>query len=227
MTKKNEQSEGNEMIIDRPKTISEMSIYAKLLHCRSELRNLDIKKSGYNSYSNFSYYELKDFLGPIMDLCLAYNIFTEISFNNEIATLTITNIDKTEEKVIFTSPMSSAKLTACHEIQNLGAVETYERRYLYITAFEIIEPDVLDATSGKDKAAPKTEAAGAAGNLTEKQVKMLFAKAYKKGYGFDKVKKQVTKLYGIDRVEDLTKAQFKELCDKYDALEDKAEDKAE
>jgi len=35
------------------------------------------------------------------------------------------------------SPMSSAALKGCHEVQNLGAVQTYLRRYLWVTAMEI------------------------------------------------------------------------------------------
>jgi hypothetical protein len=50
----------------------------------------------------------------------------------------------------ITSPMGSAALKGCHEVQNIGAVETYQRRYLWVTAMEIVEHDVLDATNGKD-----------------------------------------------------------------------------
>jgi hypothetical protein len=42
--------------------------------------------------------------------------------------------------------MSSANLKGCHEVQNLGAVETYIKRYLYQNCFEIVEGDVLDST---------------------------------------------------------------------------------
>jgi hypothetical protein len=42
--------------------------------------------------------------------------------------------------------MSSASLKGCHEVQNLGAVETYIKRYLYQNCFEIVEGDALDST---------------------------------------------------------------------------------
>jgi hypothetical protein len=48
------------------------------------------------------------------------------------------------------SPMSSAALKGCHEVQNLGAVQTYLRRYLWVTAMEIVEHDALDATTGSE-----------------------------------------------------------------------------
>lgn len=80
-----------------------------------------------------------------------------ISFTNELATLTLIDMEKPDAQIVFTSPMSTAKLKAAHEIQNLGAVETYERRYLYMTAFEIVEADILDATQGKPDTAAQQQ----------------------------------------------------------------------
>ena len=45
--------------------------------------------------------------------------------------------------------MSTAELKGCHAIQNLGAVETYVRRYLYFAAYEIVEAEALDRTQNK------------------------------------------------------------------------------
>jgi hypothetical protein len=41
--------------------------------------------------------------------------------------------------------MREANLKGTHPIQNLGAVETYSRRYLYTIAFDIVESDTLDS----------------------------------------------------------------------------------
>jgi len=46
--------------------------------------------------------------------------------------------------------MSTASLKGCHEVQNLGAVETYVKRYLYQNAFEIVESDALNSTHNPD-----------------------------------------------------------------------------
>ena len=37
-------------------------------------------------------------------------------------------------------------MKGCHVVQNIGAVETYQRRYLWCAALEIVEHDALDAT---------------------------------------------------------------------------------
>jgi len=47
---------------------------------------------------------------------------------------------------VITSPMSSAALKGCHDVQNLGAVQTYIRRYLWVTAMEIVEHDAIDSS---------------------------------------------------------------------------------
>jgi hypothetical protein len=69
-----------------------------------------------------------------------------------MAYLTIYDTDGGDSNfVTFTSPMSSAALKGCHDVQNLGAVQTYLRRYLWTNAFEIVEHDALDATMGNEK----------------------------------------------------------------------------
>ena len=50
--------------------------------------------------------------------------------------------------------MADANLKGTHPIQNLGAVETYQRRYLYMAALEIVEHDAIDAS--KPVEAPTT-----------------------------------------------------------------------
>ena len=74
-----------------------------------------------------------------------------------MAYLQINDVDD-GTSIMFTSPMSSAALKGCHDVQNLGAVQTYLRRYLWTNAFEIVEHDALDATMGASepvKPAPK------------------------------------------------------------------------
>jgi hypothetical protein len=54
--------------------------------------------------------------------------------------------------------MAEANLKGAHPIQNLGAVESYQRRYLWMTAMEIVEHDIIDsAPSAEPKPEPKPE----------------------------------------------------------------------
>ena len=121
-----------------------MNLYEKLQAVRVELAAQGIKKGKKNTYSNYEYYELADFLPQVMKLCQDHKIMPAVSYSDNIAMLTIYDCEKPDAKIEFTTPMSTAKLKACHEVQNLGAVMTYERRYLYMTAFEIVESDILE-----------------------------------------------------------------------------------
>lgn len=129
--------------------MSEYQVYAKLQKARMKLQAAPIKKSGHNKFADYQYFELGDFLPTINEIFNELGLCSVISFDKELATLRIIDTDN-GGFITFTSPMADAKLSGCHPIQNLGAVETYSRRYLYVSALEIVEHDSLDATTGKD-----------------------------------------------------------------------------
>ena len=118
-----------------------MTIYEKLAEARTRL---NVKKSGRNNFAKYGYFELADFLPEINILAKELGFVCLVSFDAEKATMTIKDATG-EGEIIFTSPMSTAELKNCHAVQNLGAVQTYLRRYLYQTAFEIVEAEQLDA----------------------------------------------------------------------------------
>lgn len=124
-----------------------MNIYEKLCDARIALQGLNLKKSG--NRNGMSYYELSDFLPEINAICKEKGIATIVSFTQASAKLTMVNTEKPEERIEFESPFGSAELRGCHAVQNIGAVETYQRRYLYMVAFEIVESDVLDGQLGE------------------------------------------------------------------------------
>lgn len=132
------------------------NVYKKLQSARVALQGMKLKESGKNTFANYSYMELGDFLPQINNLCLEHGLCGVINFA-DVATLTIVNIDTPEEQIVFSSPMSTAELKGCHAIQNLGAVQSYLRRYLWLACFEIVEHDALDSTQGKEKPAPQAE----------------------------------------------------------------------
>ena len=127
---------------------AKLTIYDKLNDCRLAFKNANVKKSGKNTYAGYDYFELDDILNALIPILASNRATTMVNFTPEGATLTFTDCE-TKESIVFTSPMSTASLKGCHEVQNLGAVESYIKRYLYQNAFEIAEPDSLDRTMGK------------------------------------------------------------------------------
>lgn len=119
-----------------------MSIYKKLAQARVKLQETGLSKSGNNR--NFKYFELKDFLPEVNKIFSELNICSVVSYNHDFATMTIYD-GESEDKIVFTSPMVQRALPNGTDIQNLGAIQTYQRRYLYLTALEIAENDLVDA----------------------------------------------------------------------------------
>lgn len=93
--------------------------------------------------------ELGDFLPTVTKIESTLGLLSVVSFTKESASLTVYNTDDPKEFIVFESPMSEANLKGCHAVQNLGAVETYIRRYLYNIAYEIVECDGVDGVKGK------------------------------------------------------------------------------
>jgi hypothetical protein len=127
-----------------------VSVYKKLNEAREKFHALKLVKTGENKFAGYKYFELGDFLIPALQVFREVGLCAYVSFDKEIATMTIVDMDSAE-KMEITSPMGSAALKGCHEVQNIGAVETYQRRYLWVAALEIVEHDALDATTGKDR----------------------------------------------------------------------------
>jgi hypothetical protein len=113
-----------------------------------------------------------------------------------MAMLTIIDVDNPGDCINFTSPMreiapiisNSTGGEVTNAIQRLGSVETYQRRYLYMIALDIVESDDIEASTGNNPPpAPKPTApvtpekrqevtknlTAADGNATELQIKGL------------------------------------------------------
>jgi hypothetical protein len=124
-----------------------MSVYKKLADARRMMRSRTLKKSGHNKFAGYNYFELGDFLHPALEIFDELGLISIVSFTKEQAELCIVDTVGGGE-IVFTCPFGSAALKGCHEVQNMGACQTYNRRYLYTLALELLEHDALDSTTG-------------------------------------------------------------------------------
>ena len=122
-----------------------MNVYEKLIQARVMFQEANVKKSGQNKYAGYTYFELNDILPICNKICNEIKAVCVLNFTESVATLQFIDCEKTDDVITFTSPMSEATLKGCHKVQNLGAVETYIKRYLYQNCFEIAENDALDS----------------------------------------------------------------------------------
>lgn len=177
------------------------NIYLNLAKARIEVQKQCNKKSGYNKYSNFDYFELKDFLSIAtielqkVGLVALFNIYENVTDGvvTEQPTLTITN---GTDKIEFVSPSADAIVKGANGMQNLGSKHTYLKRYLYMNALELSENDSVDATIGKEKVEEKVDVKEP--TCTPKQVEMI-----KSLYDEENQSKMIN-FYKVKSIEELT-----------------------
>jgi hypothetical protein len=125
-------------------------VYSKLQKARVLLQELPLKKSGFNSFAGFKYFELADFLPSINNIFDDLGLCSVFSISEDVATLRIFD-SKSGGVVYFRSPIAEAGAGKAPPIQALGSMHTYLRRYLFLNALEITEHDAVDATIKKDE----------------------------------------------------------------------------
>jgi hypothetical protein len=125
-------------------------VYSKLQKARVLLQELPLKKSGFNSFAGFKYFELADFLPSINVIFDNLGLCSVFSISEGIATLRIFD-SEFGGVVYFRSPTAEAGAGKAPPIQALGSMHTYLRRYLMLNALEITEHDAVDATIKKDE----------------------------------------------------------------------------
>ena len=154
-----------------------MSIYAKLAQARVKLQKENLKKTGNNR--SFKYFELKDFLPRVNEIFDELKMCAVVRYSSELATLTIYDCEK-DESIEFTSPMVQKALPSGTEIQNLGAIQTYQRRYLYLTALEIVEDDLVDSIPPEKPDQKKQESQKRYNESTQQNVNSIPREQYHK-----------------------------------------------
>lgn len=128
-----------------------MSALKKLMQARIALQGKEMKKSGENKFAGYKYFELGDFIPHTMQIFAELDLASVVTFTDTTATLTITDCEDSTT-VVITSPVAEASLKGAHAIQNLGAAQSYLRRYLWLCAMEIVEHDAVDGSEPEKKA---------------------------------------------------------------------------
>lgn len=139
------------------KEVSEMNVYQKLLKARAMFLSSDAKKTGKNMHLAFKYFELDDIVPIVTKIFEEIGLISLVSFEDSRATMCILNTADPEQTIYFNAPMEKLdENKGTNSVQAFGATITYYRRYLYMMAMDICEPDSLDPSSGTT--APTTSA---------------------------------------------------------------------
>lgn len=190
-----------------------------IISIRVKLQNSKLKKSGKNKFAGFDYFELKDFLPKLNELMLEEGVNDLFTIDEEQVTLTLI---KGEERqtykmpfTIFETPVNIRtdkngevrEVKSMQDIQYLGALNTYYKRYLYLNAFGITDGEVIDNMDNEELTSTKKP-------TTEKKVVKASPKQ------IELIKTLVSDLdamlsfYRVEKIEDLTIQQASEIITK-------------
>lgn len=172
------------------------NVHRKLQKAKLELTKKEIKKSGKNTYTGFTYFELSDFLPYIVEILENLGLCSVFKIGEKMAELEIINTDDPEDKTSVSIPVATASVKGANDMQNLGATQTYLRRYLYMLAFDIVENDISDSLINKD--------------LHQKKVKEVEELMEETGINKENFIGWANGMWGIKEIKDLNVAQLEQ-----------------
>ena len=123
------------------------NIYMKIAEINHKLNCTSLKKSGFNKFGNFAYYELEDLLPTIEESCYENGLLMQFQFDNSKAVIRFINTDNPEETYSNSIPLQSRELPnlpKMNEFQVYGSMMTYYKRYLLLNTFNISERSIID-----------------------------------------------------------------------------------
>ena len=130
--------------------ITPANAFHKLLVARMKFLETGAKKTGKNMSLSFRYFELDDIIPVALPIFMEVGLLPVVTFTTDTATMTIHNTSDPADTVVFTSPMREPEVNrGTNPVMALGSAHTYLRRYLYMIALDICEPDTINAQAGK------------------------------------------------------------------------------
>lgn len=150
-------------------------ILKKLLDARVKFAEAKVKKTGkgINNGDEYSYFSLNDIIPVKNKIFKELGIVDIVTYDINEVKLELFDVDNIREKVTFTSPMPSDLCSINgNQMMAIGSCETYQRRYLYITALDISEPDHIDGSIKEESKKSSDEPKKQTKKRTTKQPKV-------------------------------------------------------
>ena len=139
---KNKKEKNKMATTNTPKTLN---VYQKLLKARAKFLAINPQKSGKNMHLATKYFELDDIVPFATNIFEEVGLISLVSFDGNSARMDILDIDNPCDSVVFVAPLVQLNENkGTNAVQAFGATVTYYRRYLYMIALDICEPDVID-----------------------------------------------------------------------------------
>ncbi len=211
--------------IETKEEVKEKNLNESIISIRVKLQNSKLKKSGKNKFAGFDYFELADFLPRLNELMLEENIndrFSIINNNDGTMTASLLLIKEKEQQVytmpfvLFDTPTNRREdrdtgeiyeVKSMQDIQYLGALNTYYKRYLYLNAFGITDGEVIDSMNNDETTTKKkTTTENKEIKASKKQIDLIQTLV--------KDIPAMLSFYKVENIEDLTIQQASEIITK-------------
>ena len=134
-----------------PVKIKVNSVMKKLQKSRVDWQSKPRKKSGFNKFQNFKYFVLKDILPTVNEIFNKNGLYSQYNLTKDYAELIITD-SSTGDYLVYKIPVQKLDNPT---MQNIGAINTYSKRYLYMNALEIEEDEDELASQDLEKSVKK------------------------------------------------------------------------
>jgi len=198
-------------------------VYEKLLQIQSKLK---VPKGQYNEFGKYKYRSCEDILEALKPLLA--EVKAAVILNDEIVQVgeriyvkaTASFIDIEDKQTITTTAYAREEETkkGMDGSQITGASSSYARKYALNGLFAIDDNKDSDATNNQGDSTDKPNTSNKSNaELSEAQIKRLFAIAYSAGINKEKVEKQVKGSFKKD-VKDLNRSEYDQVCNGYEKL---------
>lgn len=126
--------------------IQEQDVLDKIQLGKYMLSQMKLEKTGRNNFQKYNYFELKDFLPAVQEICVKLGLRTHFNMKHKTKVILEVSDKQSGTKTDFW----------CHRPKNTeknpqkftqleGSIQTYYMRYLYIQMFELTESDIIDS----------------------------------------------------------------------------------
>lgn len=215
-------------------TAPEDTLNQSIIAIRVALQKANLKKTGKNTFSNFDYYQLEDFLPKLNELMLqeeVNDIFTiEDDEYREYAKLVLVKLNRITNELeknvyripftLFETPLNwkfnktindVEQVKSMQDIQYLGALNTYYKRYLYINAFGITDGEVIDNMDNDNLTSKKESKKPTPKKMTQEELENMLDYEYQQALQMSgQDEKEMLGHYGVESADKLTLQQKKE-----------------
>lgn len=198
-------------------------VYEKLLQIQSKLK---APKGQYNEFGKYKYRSCEDILEALKPLLA--EVKAAVTLNDEIVQVgeriyikaTASFIDIEDKQTITTTAYAREEETkkGMDGSQITGASSSYARKYALNGLFAIDDNKDSDTTNNQGDSTDKPNTRNKSNaELSEAQIKRLFAIAYSAGINKEKVEKQIKGSFKKD-VKDLNRSEYDQVCNGYEKL---------